>query len=163
MRIALNVIWLLLAGLWMALGYALAALICFILIITIPFGIAALRIGLFALWPFGRTVVKRADAGAGSLIGNIIWFVLCGWWLALAHLITGALLCLTIIGIPLGLANFKLIPVSLVPFGREIVSVEEAEAMGLQPTVAVPADPPSACRRGRLSSANPSASSPTPR
>jgi uncharacterized membrane protein YccF (DUF307 family) len=141
MRIVLNVIWLVLAGLWMALGYALAALICFILIITIPFGIAALRIGGFALWPFGRTVVKRADAGAGSLIGNTIWFVLCGWWLALAHLVTGVLLCLTIIGIPLGLANFKLIPVSLVPFGREIVSIEEADAMGLQPTVAVPARP----------------------
>src|SRR3954471_9924032 len=77
----------------------------FILIITIPFGIAALRIGIFALWPFGKTVVRRADAGAGSAIGNVIWFVLCGWWLALGHLITGVLLCVTLIGIPLGLAN----------------------------------------------------------
>ena len=68
---------------------------------------------MFGLWPFGRTVVKRADAGAGAAIGNVLWFVLCGWWLALVHLITGALLCVTIIGIPLGLANFKLIPVSL--------------------------------------------------
>jgi uncharacterized membrane protein YccF (DUF307 family) len=127
----LNIIWLLLAGIWMFIGYAIAALICFILIITIPFGIAALRIGLFALWPFGRTVIKRPSAGVGSMVGNILWFILCGWWLALAHLVTGVLMCLTIIGIPLGLANFKLIPISLTPFGREIVSVEEAQALGL--------------------------------
>ena len=141
MRVLLNIIWFVLAGLWMAIGYAIAALICFILIITIPFGIASLRIGMFALWPFGKTVVRRADAGAASAIGNILWFLLCGWWLALGHLITGALLCLTIIAIPLGLANFKLIPVSLLPFGREIVSIEQARAAGLTPGVAVPVDP----------------------
>jgi uncharacterized membrane protein YccF (DUF307 family) len=138
MRLLLNIVWFVLAGLWMAIAYAFAALICFILIITIPFGIAALRIAIFALWPFGKTVVKRADAGLASGIGNVIWLILCGWWLALGHLITGVLLCLTIIGIPLGLANFKLIPVSLLPLGREIVSVEEAEAMGLSPDVTVP-------------------------
>jgi uncharacterized membrane protein YccF (DUF307 family) len=121
MRFILNIIWLVLAGFWLALGYAFAALICFILIITIPFGVAALRIALYALWPFGRTVVRKPTAGAGSLIGNIIWIILCGWWLALAHLVSGILLCITIIGIPLGLANFKLIPVSLAPFGAEIV------------------------------------------
>ena len=126
MRFLLNIIWLVFAGFWLAIGYAVAALVCFILIITIPFGVAALRIGLFALWPFGRTVVRRADAGAGSAIGNVIWFVLCGWWLALAHMITGIALCITLIGIPLGLANLKLIPVSLTPFGRDIVSVDEA-------------------------------------
>ncbi|MCW3008739.1 MAG: YccF protein, partial [Solirubrobacterales bacterium] len=113
MRLLLNVIWLVLAGLWLAIGYALAALVCFILIITIPFGIASLRIAAYALWPFGRTLVRREDAGAGSAIGNVLWIVLFGWWLALAHLITGIALCLTIIGIPLGLANFKLIPISL--------------------------------------------------
>ena len=113
----------------MAIGYAFAALICFILIITIPFGIAALRIAVFALWPFGKTVIKRQDAGIASGIGNVIWFVLCGWWLALAHLITGTVLCLTIIGIPLGLANYKLIPVSLLPLGREIVSVDQLHAV----------------------------------
>ena len=137
MRLLLNIIWFVLAGLWLAIGYALAALVCFILIITIPFGVAALRIGVFALWPFGRTVVRRADAGAGSTIGNIIWFVLCGWWLALAHLITGVALCLTIIGIPLGLANFKLIPVSLTPFGRDIVPVEQAAAAGYESRVTI--------------------------
>jgi uncharacterized membrane protein YccF (DUF307 family) len=142
MRIVLNIVWFLLAGLWMALGYAVAALVCFILIVTIPFGIAALRIGMFALWPFGKTVVRRADAGVASGIGNVIWFVLCGWWLALGHLATGVLLCITIIGIPLGLANFKLIPVSLLPLGRDIVSVEQARAMAVEPVVAVPADPP---------------------
>lgn len=132
MRLILNVIWFVLAGLWMALGYALAALICFVLIITIPFGIAALRIAVFALWPFGKTVVRRSDAGIASGIGNVLWFVLCGWWLALGHLISGVALCLTIIGIPLGLANFKLIPVSLMPLGREIVDVDQVtgDALG---------------------------------
>jgi uncharacterized membrane protein YccF (DUF307 family) len=129
MRVILNIIWFLLAGLGLAIAYALAALICFILIVTIPFGIASLRIAMFALWPFGKTVVRRQDAGVGSAIGNVLWFLLCGWWLAIAHIVTGVLLCLTIIGIPLGLGNFKLIPVSLFPMGREIVSVEQAGAL----------------------------------
>ena len=92
---------------------------------------AALRIAGFALWPFGRTVIRRPDSGVASGIGNVIWLVLCGWWLALGHLITGIAECLTIIGIPLGLANFKLIPISLLPLGREIISVDEARARGL--------------------------------
>jgi uncharacterized membrane protein YccF (DUF307 family) len=130
MRLLLNIIWFLLAGVWIAIGYVIAAVICFLLIVTIPFGIAALRIALFALWPFGRTVVKREDAGIASGIGNVLWLLLCGWWLALAHLVSGVLLCLTIIGIPLGLGDFKLIPISLFPLGREIVSVERAEGGG---------------------------------
>ncbi|HEY1276432.1 MAG TPA: YccF domain-containing protein [Thermoleophilaceae bacterium] len=138
MRLLLNVIWFVFAGLWMAIGYAIAALIMFILIITIPFGVAALRIGIFALWPFGKTVVRRADAGAGSAIGNVLWLVLAGWWLIIGHVITGALLCLTIIGIPLGLANFKMIAVTFRPFGRDIVSIEEAERRGLSYDVAMP-------------------------
>src|SRR5687768_13726384 len=125
----------------MAIGYAIAALICFVLIITIPFGIASLRIGVFALWPFGKTVVKRADAGIASGVGNVIWFVLCGWWLALGHLITGVLLCLTVIGIPLGLANFKLIPVSLTPFGRDIVDIDQARRLGYAAQIEMPVDP----------------------
>jgi uncharacterized membrane protein YccF (DUF307 family) len=124
-RILLNIIWLVFAGLWLAIAYALAALLMFILIITIPFGIAALRIAHYCLWPFGRTVVRREDAGVASAIGNVVWFLLCGWWLALGHVVTGVLLCITIIGIPLGLANFKLIPVSLVPLGREIVPSDQ--------------------------------------
>ena len=133
MRTLLNIIWFVLAGIWMVIGYTLAALICFILIITIPFGIASLRIALFALWPFGRSAVRREDAGAASAIGNVLWLLLCGWWLALANLVCGVLLCITIIGIPLGLGSFKLIPISLLPLGREIIGVDEARARGIEP------------------------------
>ena len=128
MRLILNIIWLVLCGFWMAIGYLLAALLMFILIITIPFALQALKLAVFALWPFGKTLVKRSDAGVGSAIGNVIWLILAGWWLALGHLITGAALCITIIGIPLGLGNFKLIPVSLWPMGREIVPVDDPAA-----------------------------------
>ena len=121
MRAILNVIWLVLCGFWMAIGDALAGLICCVLIITIPFGIASFRIAGYVLWPFGRQIEPRQGAGAGALIGNVIWIVLAGWWLALGHLVSGALLCLTIIGIPLGLANFKIIPISLMPLGVRIV------------------------------------------
>jgi uncharacterized membrane protein YccF (DUF307 family) len=130
MRLILNIIWFVLAGLWLAIGYAVAALVMFILIITIPFGLQALKLAAYALWPFGRSVVKREDAGAPSLIGNVIWVILAGWWLALGHLVTGILLAITIIGIPLALANFKLIPISLWPFGREIVPADMAEQYG---------------------------------
>jgi uncharacterized membrane protein YccF (DUF307 family) len=131
MRLLLNLIWLVFGGIWLALAYAIVALVMFVLIITIPFGIASARIALFCLWPFGRTLVRRTDAGAGSAIGNVIWFVLAGWWLAVGHIITGVAMCLTIIGIPLGLANFKLIPVSLTPFGRDIVDIAQARQLGL--------------------------------
>ncbi|MER5970111.1 YccF domain-containing protein [Streptomyces sp. NPDC002055] len=124
MKTILNLIWLVLSGFWLAVGYVVAGVICCILIITIPFGIAAFRIAGYALWPFGRTTVDRRDAGAGSVIGNVIWIVFAGWWLALAHLFTGLALCITIIGIPLGIANFKLIPISLMPLGREIVPTD---------------------------------------
>ena len=130
MRLLLNLVWLVLAGFWLFLGYAVAALICFVLIVTIPFGVASLRMGLYALWPFGRAVIPQPDKGTGSTLGNILWFVLCGWWLALGHLLTGVVLCLTIIGIPLGLANFRLLTVSLRPFGRQIVTSEQAAAAG---------------------------------
>jgi uncharacterized membrane protein YccF (DUF307 family) len=119
----LNLIWLVLCGLWMAIAYAVAGLLCFLLfflVITIPFGIAAFRIANYVLWPFGRTITPRQESGVGSLIGNVIWIVLFGWWLAIGHLVTGVLLCLTVIGIPLGLANFKIIPISLLPLGVRI-------------------------------------------
>ena len=125
MRVILNVIWLLLCGLWMAIAYAAAGLVCFVLIITIPFGIAAFRIAAYVLWPFGRTTEVRRTAGVGSLIGNILWILLFGWWLAIGHLVSGVLLCLTIIGIPLGLASFKIIPITLAPLGVQIVPVPE--------------------------------------
>ena len=128
MRLVLNVIWLIFGGLWLALGYLLAALVCFLLIVTIPFGFAALRIASYALWPFGRTIVEKPGAGTGALVGNIIWLVLCGVWLAVGHLVSAIAMALTIIGIPLALANLKLIPVSLVPLGKEIVPVDETKA-----------------------------------
>ena len=120
LRAILNVIWLVLCGIWMAIAYALAGLVAFVLIITIPFGIAAFRIAGYVLWPFGRTIDRRPDAGVASLIGNIIWVILFGWWLAIGHLVTGCLLCLTIIGIPLGLASYKLVPISLLPLGVRV-------------------------------------------
>jgi uncharacterized membrane protein YccF (DUF307 family) len=134
MRFILNVIWLVFAGFWLAIGYAAAGLVAFALIITIPFGIAAFRIAGHALWPFSWTAVRKANAGSASVIGNVIWIVLFGWWLALGHLITGIAMCMTIIGIPLGVANFKMIPLSLLPLGMEIV----------------PSDSPAAAERGRF-------------
>jgi uncharacterized membrane protein YccF (DUF307 family) len=128
MRLILNVIWLLFGGLWLALGYLLAALICFVLIITIPFGFAALRIAVYALWPFGNTIVEKPGPRPGALIGNIIWIVLCGIWLAIGHLLTAIAMAVTIIGIPLALANLKLIPVSLMPLGKEIVPVDSLKS-----------------------------------
>ena len=137
MRIVLNVIWLVFGGFWLAVGYAFAALVMLILIITIPFSLAAGRMALFCLWPFGRTLVRKSGAGTGALIGNVLWIVLAGWWLALGHLITGIAMCITIIGIPLGLANFKLIPVSLTPFGREIVDIDQARRGNYETTFSV--------------------------
>jgi uncharacterized membrane protein YccF (DUF307 family) len=129
MRTILNVVWLVLCGFWMCLAYLLAGLLLCVTIIGIPFGIAAFRIGLYALWPFGYMAVDRQDVGAPSCVGNILWLVLAGWWLALGHIFTGIALCLTIIGIPLGLANFKLIPISLMPLGKEIVPTDEPFAV----------------------------------
>jgi uncharacterized membrane protein YccF (DUF307 family) len=119
----LNVIWLVFSGILMAIGYALAGLVAFLFVVTIPFGIASLRLANYALWPFGRTVVRRPDAGGASALGNVLWFLLFGWWLALGHLFCGILLCITVIGIPLGVANFKMIPIALLPLGREIVRI----------------------------------------
>ncbi|MDR3033295.1 MAG: YccF domain-containing protein [Kitasatospora sp.] len=120
----LNVIWLLFCGLWMAIGYAVAGIVCFLLIVTIPFGIAAFRLAGFMLWPFGRTTVVRDDAGAPSCVGNVIWLVLAGWWLALGHIVTSIPLFLSIIGIPFGWANLKMVPISLTPLGRDVVSTD---------------------------------------
>ena len=102
MRFLLNLLWLVLSGFWMFLAYLLVGVLWCITIIGIPFGIASFRIGVFALWPFGRTIVAKPGAGVGSGIGNVLWFVLSGVWLAIGHAVTGVLLCITIIGIPLG-------------------------------------------------------------
>ena len=123
MRLVLNIIWLIFGGLWLAAGYLVAALLSFLLIITIPFGFAALRIALYALWPFGRTIVDKPTAGSAALVGNVIWVVLFGVWLAIGHIVSAVAMAATIVGIPLALANLKLIPVSLMPLGKQIVPV----------------------------------------
>jgi uncharacterized membrane protein YccF (DUF307 family) len=128
-RFLLNVIWLVLCGFWMFLAYIVTGIIACILIITIPFGIASFRIAGFALWPFGRTMVNRPDAGSPSFIGNVIWFIVAGLWLAIGHLVTGLALCITIIGIPLAVANFKLIPVSMAPLGKQIVPLGDPRSL----------------------------------
>jgi uncharacterized membrane protein YccF (DUF307 family) len=120
----LNIIWLLFGGIWLALGYVLAGIICCILIVTIPFGIASFRMASYALWPFGRTIVDHPRAGAMSAVGNVIWVLVAGWWLAIGHLTTAAAQAITIVGIPLAIANLKMIPVSLLPLGKEIVPTD---------------------------------------
>ncbi len=126
MKTLLNIIWLVFAGLWMALGYLIAAVLLAITIIGLPFAKQSLKLGGYALWPFGRALIQSPTRHKGlSVIGNVLWFVLAGWWLALGHLATGIALCLTIIGIPLGVADFKMAGAALVPFGRQVVSARE--------------------------------------
>ena len=125
MRTIGNILWFLLAGLWLAIGYAAAGLVAFVLIVTIPFGIASFRLAGYVIWPFGRTVVWRREAGFWSVLGNVVWLLVVGWELALGHLAAGLLLCLTIIGIPFGVACWKMVPLALFPLGRRVVSIDE--------------------------------------
>lgn len=125
MRLILNVVWLVFGGLLLALGYAVAGIICFVLIVTIPFGVASFRMANYALWPFGRTVVRKPTAGVASAVGNVIWLIVAGWWLALGHIATAIAQAVTIVGIPLAVANLKLVPVSLFPLGSEVVEVDD--------------------------------------
>jgi uncharacterized membrane protein YccF (DUF307 family) len=127
-RTILNLLWLVFSGVWLAIGYAFAGVVMCALIVTIPFGIASFRLAAFVLWPFGRTVVRKPNAGAASTIGNALWFILVGLWMALAHLMLGALLCLSIVGIPLGIGNFKLAAVAIAPIGKEIVPTSDPRA-----------------------------------
>lgn len=122
----MNVLWFIFgSGLLLAIGYGVAALLCFVFIVTIPFGVAALRLASYSLWPFGRTLVTKPGAGVPSGVANILWVVLAGWWLALGHVLTGIAQCVTIIGIPFGIANFKLVPAAFWPLGREIVDIDD--------------------------------------
>jgi len=125
-RAILNIIWLLFGGIWLALGYFLFGLLACVLIITIPAGIASFRMGTYALWPFGKTVVTKPTSGAGSALMNGIWFVIGGLWLAIGHLTTAAAQAITIVGIPLAIANVKMIPVTCFPFGKDIVDADRA-------------------------------------
>jgi uncharacterized membrane protein YccF (DUF307 family) len=124
MRFIGNVLWLVLTGWWLAIAYVVAGIIACIFIITIPFGVASFRLAGYALWPFGRTVVPVAGKGVGSTLGNIIWFVVAGWWLAISHIVSAALLAITIIGLPLALADLKMVPLALAPFGKRVVDID---------------------------------------
>jgi uncharacterized membrane protein YccF (DUF307 family) len=127
-RTLLNIIWLVLSGFWMFLGYLVAGVLLCIPIITIPWAIASFRIGVYALWPFGKTIVPKPGAGVGSFLGNVIWVIFAGFWLAIGNIVTGIAMCITIIGIPLGLASFKLVPISIMPLGKDIVAIEQVRA-----------------------------------
>lgn len=141
MKTVLNLVWLVLAGFWLALGYLLAAILLAITIVGLPFAKQSLKLAHYALWPFGRALVQSPTRFKGlSVVGNVLWFVLAGWWLALGHVATGIALCLTIIGIPLGIADFKMAGAALVPFGRTIVAARELNAgmVAADSTIAFP-------------------------
>lgn len=121
MRTVLNVIWVVLGGFWLALGYFVAGIIACIFIITIPAGVASFRMARYVLWPFGKTVVPNPRAGAGSAVMNVIWFIIAGWWLALGHIVTALGQAITIIGLANAWVSLKMIPVTCFPFGKQIV------------------------------------------
>jgi uncharacterized membrane protein YccF (DUF307 family) len=118
-----NILWLILCGFWMAILYGIAGLLGLILIVTIPLGIQAFKLAGYVIWPFGRTVVDQPGASpVWTLIGNVVWVILIGWWLALAHVIAAVLFFITIIGIPFGVASLKMARLALLPFGFEVSS-----------------------------------------
>ena len=129
--ILLNLLWILLGGAWMAFGWLVAAVIMAVTIIGLPWARAALNIAIYTLLPFGQRAVPREevtgrpDIGTGplGLIGNLIWLVLAGWWLALGHLVTAIILAVTIVGIPFAWAHLKLAGIALWPIGKEIVPI----------------------------------------
>ena len=121
MRFLLNVIWLVFGGFWLFLGYILAGIVACIFIITIPAGVACFRIAAYVLWPFGKRVVPMPGAGSGSDLMNIVWFLIAGVWLAIGHILTAFAQAITIIGIPLAIANLKLIPITCFPFGKMVI------------------------------------------
>jgi uncharacterized membrane protein YccF (DUF307 family) len=138
MRTIGNILWLVLAGFWLAVGYVIAGIVNLVFIVTIPFAIQSFKLAGYALWPFGRVVVDRPGSDTAlSLVGNVLWLVFGGIWLALAHLVTGVLLMVTIIGIPLGVANMKMAGLALAPFGRQVVTLEQARTMGVRPVASV--------------------------
>ncbi|KGE99939.1 YccF domain-containing protein [Actinomyces sp. S4-C9] len=124
MRTILNIIWLIFAGIELALMYVFFGLLAFIPIITIPAGVASFRMAAYVIWPFGRTVVEKPGAGVGSALMNVVWFLIAGLWLAIGHIATAFTLAITIIGIPMAIANLKLIPVTCFPFGKKIVATD---------------------------------------
>ncbi|WP_048760802.1 YccF domain-containing protein [Corynebacterium vitaeruminis] len=136
MKTLLNIIWLLFGGLWLALGYIFFGVLACILIVTIPAGVASFRMASYALWPFGRSVVERSGRGAVGAVSagvmNVIWFLIAGLWLAIGHIVTAAAQAVTIVGIPLAVANVKMIPVTCFPFGKEIVKGYRADGYAVK-------------------------------
>ncbi len=131
MGLLLNIIWVVFGGFWLCLGYILFGLIALIPIVTIPASLACFRIAGYVLWPFGRTVVRQPGSGTGSALMNIVWFIFAGLWLAVGHVTTAAAQAITIVGIPLAIANLKLIPVTCFPFGKMVISGREARRRGI--------------------------------
>lgn len=126
MNLILNLIWFIFGGFFLALGYFLFGVLACLLIVTIPAGVASFRMAKFALWPFGRSVIQPVEGTGGlSTITNVIWFVVAGLWLALGHVTTAVAQAVTIVGIPLAIANLRMIPVTCFPFGRRIVSSDD--------------------------------------
>jgi uncharacterized membrane protein YccF (DUF307 family) len=129
----LNILWMVFGGVWMAVGWIIASVIMAVTIVGIPWARAAFNIASYALLPFGRKAVSRAeylgtaDIGTGPLgtVGNLVWLVLAGWWLALGHLLTAILLAFTIIGIPFAWAHLKLAGIALWPIGKMIVDADQ--------------------------------------
>jgi uncharacterized membrane protein YccF (DUF307 family) len=127
-RTILNLIWLILSGFWLALAYAFAGVIMCVLVITIPFGSRLVLPRRLRPVAVRQEVIRRPGAGAASMVGNVLWFLLAGVWIAVAHVLLGLILCLTIVGIPLGLGNFKLAAVAIAPLDKEIVSTSDPRA-----------------------------------
>ncbi|MGZ8619699.1 MAG: YccF domain-containing protein [Actinomycetota bacterium] len=126
-----NILWFVLAGIWLAIGYTIAGLLMCITIIGIPFGIQAFKLAGFVLWPFGRTVVAKSEAlSVLDIIFNVLWLFLVGWELFLLSIAAGLLLCITIIGIPFGIQAFKLSVLALWPFGQTVVSEDQLAVAG---------------------------------
>jgi uncharacterized membrane protein YccF (DUF307 family) len=116
-----NLIWLIFGGLLAALGYLIGGLVLCITIVGIPWGLQCFKLAGLVLWPFGKRVISDSqNAGCLSMFCNIIWILFGGWYTALVHLVMGLLLCITIIGIPWGKQHFKLIEISLMPFGKRV-------------------------------------------
>lgn len=143
LNVVLNVLWIITGGAWMALGWLLAAVIVAITIIGLPWARAAFNIAIYTFLPFGHIALPRdevagqADLGTGPFgaIGNVIWLVLAGWWLALGHLITAVALAVTLIGIPFAWAHLKLAGISLWPIGRTIVPRDEVDGLRRGPVI----------------------------
>ncbi|WP_279065312.1 YccF domain-containing protein [Dermabacter hominis] len=128
-NVILNIIWVLTAGLWLWLGYILAGVLACIFIVTIPFGVASFRIANYVIFPFGREAVQVRPLGAVGTLGNVVWFLIAGLWLAAGHVVTALAQAVTIIGLPLAWANLKLIPITCFPFGKEIISTGDSRVI----------------------------------